>query len=540
MKPAVEPANNSNLYWVVSDTKPVALQPGSLLPEGSGVYDLAGATPSSIEPTAVQPSKVLPEENGIYELAGAPPSNLSTRQPSKSSVSTKQTPIHPYSQLQESEYSLIGQVVPSPGPSPNPGSGLVNRLPQQLPSGSGEYTEIGQGHPNPGASSRSNQQSPASDLKGGGSSVLRSQKSVNMQPTCRVSVIQPSDTGKKSKEGYLYKQGGIDSTKGWKHRWVIFNGQELKYYRNKNDKDSEVLKTVPLRRMLNVTQEIDEKDKAHPFHFTLITAERAFLFASEKRDDCLVWSSTLLAAIMQYKPTEEDLVEHEGGKMHTPDMQGFLKKQGHSVLGDWKQRYVALKGESFCYYKSQEDWKSGLPIHEIQMKTSKVRPLGERHRFEIITPNKHYQFQAQSDDEMKQWTKTLENAILIGLEEPKGDGASNDILEFIRTNPSNCFCADCGDKGNIAFLIRIGWYFGYFVYHYEMVFCMDVKQCSDNTDTRNVSKAKLIAYKLNFLSQCIVTNLTVLMIHFCRANMGVNKFGYHSLCKMLRLVTLSC
>jgi hypothetical protein len=85
--------------------------------------------------------------------------------------------------------------------------------------------------------------------------------------------------------------------------------------------------------MLNVTQEIDEKDKAHPFHFTLITAERAFLFASEKRDDCLVWSSTLLAAIMQYKPTEEDLVEHEGGKMHTPDMQvKLLFRYSYKIL----------------------------------------------------------------------------------------------------------------------------------------------------------------------------------------------------------------
>ena len=32
----------------------------------------------------------------------------------------------------------------------------------------------------------------------------------------------------------------------------------------------------------------------------------------------------------------------------------MLKKQGHSVLGDWKQRYVALKGDGFCYYRSQE------------------------------------------------------------------------------------------------------------------------------------------------------------------------------------------
>ena len=182
-QPAAGSAANSNLYWVVSDIKPVALQPGMTLPEGNGIYELAGAPPSdtkpvalqpgiplpeesgiyelagairsNTKPTALQPSMTLPEGNGIYELAGAPPSSLPTRQlPQSSTISSKQTPInpnsrHPYSQplqmqQEENEYSLIGEV--GPGPGPGPGPGLVNRLPQPPRSGN-EYIEFGQVRP---------------------------------------------------------------------------------------------------------------------------------------------------------------------------------------------------------------------------------------------------------------------------------------------------------------------------------------------------------------------------------------------------------
>uniref|UniRef100_A0ABM0M2G7 Formin-like protein 20-like n=1 Tax=Saccoglossus kowalevskii TaxID=10224 RepID=A0ABM0M2G7_SACKO len=35
------------------------------------------------------------------------------------------------------------------------------------------------------------------------------------------------------KSGFLYKQGGKQNTKGWRKRWVVFNGKDLRYYISK-------------------------------------------------------------------------------------------------------------------------------------------------------------------------------------------------------------------------------------------------------------------------------------------------------------------
>ena len=38
----------------------------------------------------------------------------------------------------------------------------------------------------------------------------------------------------------------------WQKRWVTFNGSELKYFRNKSDKESSFLNTVELDKMIDV------------------------------------------------------------------------------------------------------------------------------------------------------------------------------------------------------------------------------------------------------------------------------------------------
>ncbi len=38
----------------------------------------------------------------------------------------------------------------------------------------------------------------------------------------------------------------------WQRRWVVFNGSELKYFQNKQDKDYACLNTVQLEKMIDV------------------------------------------------------------------------------------------------------------------------------------------------------------------------------------------------------------------------------------------------------------------------------------------------
>ena len=38
----------------------------------------------------------------------------------------------------------------------------------------------------------------------------------------------------------------------WQRRWVVFNGSELKYFRNKLDKDNLCLNIVELEKMIDV------------------------------------------------------------------------------------------------------------------------------------------------------------------------------------------------------------------------------------------------------------------------------------------------
>lgn len=42
------------------------------------------------------------------------------------------------------------------------------------------------------------------------------------------------------------------SERPWQKRWIIFNGSELKYFKNKQDKDNLCLNTVELEKMIDV------------------------------------------------------------------------------------------------------------------------------------------------------------------------------------------------------------------------------------------------------------------------------------------------
>jgi len=86
----------------------------------------------------------------------------------------------------------------------------------------------------------------------------------------------------KTKEGYLYKKGGKKSERPWQKRWVTFNGTELKYFKNKGDKESEALNVVKLGEMIDIKQ-VSDQDKQH--RFDLVVINRVFQFYSESKGE---------------------------------------------------------------------------------------------------------------------------------------------------------------------------------------------------------------------------------------------------------------
>ncbi|XP_068702359.1 arf-GAP with Rho-GAP domain, ANK repeat and PH domain-containing protein 1-like isoform X3 [Montipora foliosa] len=238
----------------------------------------------------------------------------------------------------------------------------------------------------------------------------------------------------RKREGYLYKQGGLKGNKGWKKRWFVFNGTNLKYYKDKNNLNVS-LHIIPVSQMRDI-ELIRDLNKRPAFK--VITPNRVFILASESTTEVNLWSQTLMEAIITSKGDWETV--KSGGDMADPDKEGWLKKQGHNVVGDWRNRYVAVKDDKICYYDSHDDFNYATPINCINAALAKVKAVeGNKNRFVIITFMKNYCFQADSELDTASWIVAIETAIQIGL----GDRT---ILEKVWENPSNRYCADCGMK----------------------------------------------------------------------------------------------
>lgn len=206
--------------------------------------------------------------------------------------------------------------------------------------------------------------------------------------------------------GYLYKQGGLKGNKGWKKRWIVFNGRDIRYY---DDAMSQISKRiVPVLSMKRVILNAKSSDKRR-FKFDLETKFRTFLFAAESLDECNMWTNCLMEAIIHYFPSSEGDVE--GGDMCNPDIKGYVK-----FLKE-KSKYVAIKRGLLCYYNTEQDFKNASPIHEIEMKLVSVKDIG-KNQLEIST---HYLFVKclvfDSRAECLLWKNVMEEAIKFGLEE---------------------------------------------------------------------------------------------------------------------------
>jgi hypothetical protein len=249
----------------------------------------------------------------------------------------------------------------------------------------------------------------------------------------------------KTKQGWMEKRGGQRGEKPWQQRWFTFDEQNLRYFKTKNDKESEFKGEVRVSEMNDVKQVVD-KDSKKPHRLDLMTSNRVFQLAAPSEEECLQWIAVLQGAIATFRPSEA----LEGGIFHNPDKSGWLQKQGHGAIKRWEKRYVALKGAKFAYYNSKEEFLAAKPIHVLESKLLNVRPdMSGSYRFTITTANKSYHFQAATDVERNEWVDSLRMSVLKGLDEEKGAPVNKNvptsqaILERIYANESNRTCADC-------------------------------------------------------------------------------------------------
>ena len=241
----------------------------------------------------------------------------------------------------------------------------------------------------------------------------------------------------KQKSGYLSKQGGVKANRGWKRRWIVFDGQKLRYYRDNKSQISK--KVIPVGCMERV--EICKQNKTgDKFKFYLINQNRTFLFAADSLIECTLWANTLMEAIINYEKPEGG--EKEGGDMFSPDKMGFVKFEEMGEI------LVAIKSGKLCYYDSHMDYKIASPINEIDLKMASVKDVG-RNRLQLSTHYIHYTMLFTDKQDCVFWRMAIEDAIADAL----GD---NTILDNMRENQSNHYCADCGAKDPHWASINIG------------------------------------------------------------------------------------
>ncbi|XP_067664106.1 arf-GAP with Rho-GAP domain, ANK repeat and PH domain-containing protein 1-like [Haliotis asinina] len=258
--------------------------------------------------------------------------------------------------------------------------------------------------------------------------------------------IIPGQSSQKKTErcGYLHKQGGVKANRGWRRRWVVFNGRDLRYYVNNRSQISR--RVIPLSCMKQVDTDVKDGDRSR-FKFRLTTTlnDRVFLFAAEGLEDCLNWAQTLMAAISLHERNNNHMNNSGETWMEEPDKEGYIKFENGPGA---KKYYVSISGSTLCYYNNIEDYRMSSPIHEIQMELASVKDLSKC-RLQLSTHYACYVLGFDSPGDTQAWKMAIEDAIAQGL-------ADDSVLIKVYENDSNKICADCEDENPHWASINLG------------------------------------------------------------------------------------
>jgi len=128
------------------------------------------------------------------------------------------------------------------------------------------------------------------------------------------------------------------------------------------------------------------------------------------------------------KLTQTPTTSHTYLRMQKPakstalTIQGYLFKKNASAMvgGGWQRRYFVVEDGKLLYYKTG---KETTPVAAVELLLCSVKEkldIDRRFCFEIISPDKLFQLQAEDEEKMKEWITVLQNATasLLNMQAP--------------------------------------------------------------------------------------------------------------------------
>ncbi|KAM4714884.1 arf-GAP with Rho-GAP domain, ANK repeat and PH domain-containing protein 2 isoform 2-T2 [Anableps anableps] len=207
----------------------------------------------------------------------------------------------------------------------------------------------------------------------------------------------------------------------FQRRWMRFDGESLGYYNNDKEMYSKGLILVSAIRQVKGLG--DNK-------FEVVTGLRTFTFRAEKEGERQEWMETLQTAMRTPTSSSQkrsDSLPH----LSSTNKRGLLELRGYKgrVL-------VSLVGSKVRLCKTEQDFRAGLGICEVELTASNIKEV-DRRGFEINTPFKNFCFVADSEREKEEWVEAIKESIAETLYD-------YEVAEKIWFNEANMSCADCG------------------------------------------------------------------------------------------------
>ncbi|KAM6949543.1 arf-GAP with Rho-GAP domain, ANK repeat and PH domain-containing protein 2 [Aplochiton taeniatus] len=204
----------------------------------------------------------------------------------------------------------------------------------------------------------------------------------------------------------------------FQRRWVRFDGESLSYYNNEKEMYSKGL--VPVGSMKQVKGQGDNR-------FEVVTSLRTFVFRTEREAERQEWVEVLQAALRSPAHPAASRFSKAAG---APTKCGPLELRGHKG-----RVVVSVAGPRVRLSKSQQDFKAGLAIAEVDLTDANIKDM-DRRGFEINTPFKTFCFTADSEREKEEWTEALQEAVAETL-------CDYEVADKLWFNGPNRSCADC-------------------------------------------------------------------------------------------------
>eukprot|EP00732_Lithocolla_globosa_P004208 Lithocolla_globosa_v1_NODE_3752_length_1591_cov_6.196615.p1 type:complete len:464 gc:universal NODE_3752_length_1591_cov_6.196615:1551-160(-) len=212
--------------------------------------------------------------------------------------------------------------------------------------------------------------------------------------------------------GFLLKRSS--KTKAYKRLWFVLHDKALFYF--KLPTDARPLRVVnldgarlfdrsrpPRRFLLKIQTAANDK-----YHLLAPTPQvfADWLDAFEFIAGMNASPADLRASRSDstYADSEDELDEMSQQRI---EIQGFLQKQGHNMIGDWRRRWFMLRGSSLFYQKtpSSKSMLGGIPLGVATVRTTESSK--RQFSFEIEVGARTYYLAAATDEERAKWLTSL-------------------------------------------------------------------------------------------------------------------------------------